>query len=129
MDGVLAQPRDRRLLDRRHDVQLLKENKENLEKAGVPDFGFSVTENHEAFSAALKTMRRENRDGGPVDPKSPQELEGTITFMNTDGTAGGAVQPNGNVVTKSLKSPNSTAVKFYAEFYFEQVRKSYWQWV
>ncbi|MDD6887943.1 MAG: hypothetical protein PUE41_05635, partial [bacterium] len=70
-------------------------NKENLEKAGVPDFGFSVTENHEAFSAALKTMRRENRDGGSVDHKSPQELEGTITFMNADGSAGGAAAGSG----------------------------------
>lgn len=69
-----------------------------MTQAGVTDFGLSVTEDHQAFSDALNRMRAENPNGASVDPQSVEELAGALTFANPEWTAGGAVQPSGNIV-------------------------------
>jgi hypothetical protein len=79
-------------------LRISEQYRNALDKAGVTDFGLSVTEDHQAFSDALERMRSENVDRAAVDAKSVAELEGSITFMNADGTAGGAVEPDGEVV-------------------------------
>lgn len=69
-----------------------------MTQAGVTDFGLSVTEDHQAFSDALNRMRAENPNGASVDPQSVDDLVGATTISNPEWTAGGAVQPSGNIV-------------------------------
>ena len=97
--GGALSPRgvDRRTV-RRDGLYVLTESRERLTQAGVTDFGLSVTEDHQAFSDALNRMRAENPNGASVDPQSVEELAGALTFANPEWTAGGAVQPSGNIV-------------------------------
>lgn len=96
--GVLPQTGvDRRGL-RRDGIHVLTESRERLTQAGVTDFGLSVTEDHQAFSDALNRMRAENPNGASVDPQSVDDLVGATTISNPEWTAGGAVQPSGNIV-------------------------------
>ena len=96
--GVLPQTGvDRRGL-RRDGIHVLTESRERLTQAGVADFGLSVTEDHQAFSDALNRMRAENPNGASVDPQSVDDLVGATTISNPEWTAGGAVQPSGNIV-------------------------------
>lgn len=88
---------DRRGL-RRDGIHVLTESRERLTQAGVTDFGLSVTEDHQAFSDALNRMRAENPNGASVDPQSVDDLVGATTISNPEWTAGGAVQPSGNIV-------------------------------
>lgn len=43
-------------------------------------------------------MRAENPNGASVDPQSVETLAGALAFANPEWTAGGAVQPSGNIV-------------------------------
>lgn len=43
-------------------------------------------------------MRAENPNGASVDPQSVDDLVGATTISNPEWTAGGAVQPSGNIV-------------------------------
>ena len=88
---------DRRTV-RRDGLYVLTESRERLTQAGVTDFGLSVTEDHQAFSDALNRMRAENPNGASVDPQSVDDLVGATTISNPEWTAGGAVQPSGNIV-------------------------------
>lgn len=81
-----------------------------MTQAGVTDFGLSVTEDHRAFSDALNRMRAENPNGASVDPQSVEELAGALTFANPEWTAGGAVQPSGNIVAV-FKNSNADSRK------------------
>ena len=88
---------DRRTV-RRDGLYVLTESRKRLTQAGVTDFGLSVTEDHQAFSDALNRMRAENPNGASVDPQSVDDLVGATTISNPEWTAGGAVQPSGNIV-------------------------------
>ena len=83
---------------RRDGLYVLTESRERLTQAGVTDFGLSVTEDHQAFSDALNRMRAENPNGASVDAQSVDDLVGATTISNPEWTAGGAVQPSGNIV-------------------------------
>lgn len=96
--GALSPGRVDRRTVRRDGLYVLTESRERLTQAGVTDFGLSVTEDHQAFSDALNRMRAENPNGASVDPQSVEELAGALTFANPKWTAGGAVQPSGNIV-------------------------------
>lgn len=78
--------------------RVLTESRKRLTQAGVTDFGLSVTEDHQAFSDSLNRMRAENPNGASVDPQSVDDLVGATTISNPEWTAGGAVQPSGNIV-------------------------------
>lgn len=69
-------------------------------KHGTPDLGLRETMDYEAFSKALDAARTANRKGAMVDPQSVKELteHGAQTFLNEDGTAGVAVERDGNIV-------------------------------
>ena len=69
-------------------------------KHGTPDLGLRETADYEAFSRALDAARTANRKGAMVDPQSVKELteHGAQTFLNEDGTAGVAVERDGNIV-------------------------------
>ena len=108
--GVLPQTGvDRRGL-RRDGIHVLTESRERLTQAGVTDFGLSVTEDHQAFSDALNRMRAENPNGASVDAQSVDDLVGATTISNPEWTAGGAVQPSGNIVAV-FKNSNADSRK------------------
>lgn len=108
--GVLPQTGvDRRGL-RRDGIHVLAESRERLTQAGVTDFGLSVTEDHQAFSDALNRMRAENPNGASVDAQSVDDLVGATTISNPEWTAGGAVQPSGNIVAV-FKNSNADSRK------------------
>ena len=97
--GVLSSGGDSVRMVRPDGGRFLTEPRKRLTQAGVTDFGLSVTEDHQAFSDALNRMRAENPNGASVDPQSVEELAGALTFANPEWTAGGAVQPSGNIVS------------------------------
>ena len=68
-----------------------------LNDSGVTDFGFETTENHEAFIRALDAAKASNKNGAAVDSKNLEDLQSAVAFMNREGTAGGAVESNGNI--------------------------------
>ena len=96
--GVLPQTGVDGRTVRRDGGRFLTEPRKRLTQAGVTDFGLSVTEDHQAFSDALNRMRAENDNGASVDPQSVETLAGALAFANPEWTAGGAVQPSGNIV-------------------------------
>ncbi len=69
-----------------------------LHESDIPDYGLQDTDDHQAFSDALARMRSDNIEGGSVDPKTVEDLAGSLTFMSSDGSTGAAIQPNGNIV-------------------------------
>lgn len=82
-------------------------------KHGTPDLGLRETTDYEAFSKALDAARTANRNGAMVDPQGVKELteHGAQTFLNEDGTAGVAVERDGNIVGvfKNPSNPTSQA--------------------
>ena len=96
--GVLPQTGVDGRTVRRDGGRFLTEPRKRLTQAGVTDFGLSVTEDHQAFSDALNRMRAENDNGASVDAQSVDDLVGATTISNPEWTAGGAVQPSGNIV-------------------------------
>lgn len=74
------------------------ETRKILADNGITDFGLRVNENHQAFSDALALAKTENPNGASVDAKTVEELQGSIVFMDENGTAGGAVKPDGDIV-------------------------------
>ena len=82
-------------------------------KHGAPDLGLRETTDYEAFSKALDAARTANRNGAMVDPQGVKELteHGAQTFLNEDGTAGVAVERDGNIVGvfKNPSNPTSQA--------------------
>lgn len=96
--GVLPQTGVDGRTVRRDGLYVLSESRKRLTQAGVTDFGLSVTEDHQAFSDALNRMRAENPNGASVDAQSVDDLVGATTISNPEWTAGGAVQPSGNIV-------------------------------
>ena len=95
---------------RRDGLYVLTESRKKLTQAGVTDFGLSVTEDHQAFSDALNRMRAENPNGASVDAQSVDDLVGATTISNPEWTAGGAVQPSGNIVAV-FKNSNADSRK------------------
>lgn len=80
--------------------QLTPEARATATAHNVPDLGVAETTDYAAFSQALDTARTANRNGAMVDPQSVAGLaeSGARTFLNPDGTAGIAVERDGNIV-------------------------------
>lgn len=80
--------------------QLTPEIRAKATERGVPDLGLSETTDYDAYSQSLDAARTANRNGAMVDPQSVEGLteSGARTFLNGDGTAGVAVERDGNIV-------------------------------
>lgn len=93
-----------------HDRELTEAVRREAAKHGTPDLGLRETTDYEAFSKALDAARTANRNGAMVDPQSVEELteHGAKTFLNEDGTAGVAVERDGNIVGVFKNPSNST---------------------
>lgn len=93
-----------------HDRELTEAVRREAEKHGAPDLGLRGTTDYEAFSKALDAARTANRNGAMVDPQSVKELteHGAKTFLNEDGTAGVAVESDGNIVGVFKNPSNHT---------------------
>ena len=93
-----------------HAGQLTEAVRREAAKHGTPDLGLRETTDYEAFSKALDAARTANRNGAMVDPQSVEELteHGAKTFLNADGTAGVAVESDGNIVGVFKNPSNST---------------------
>lgn len=93
-----------------HDRELTEAVRREAAKHGTPDLGLRGTTDYEAFSKALDAARTANRNGAMVDPQSVEELteHGAKTFLNADGTAGVAVESDGNIVGVFKNPSNST---------------------
>ena len=68
------------------------------------------TTDYQTHSEALDAARTANRNGAMVDPQSVKELteHGAKTFLNEDGTAGVAVESDGNIVGVFKNPSNHT---------------------
>lgn len=93
-----------------HDRELTEAVRREAAKHGAPDLGLRGTTDYEAFSKALDAARTANRNGAMVDPQSVKELteHGAKTFLNEDGTAGVAVESDGNIVGVFKNPSNHT---------------------
>lgn len=93
-----------------HDRELTEAVRREAAKHGTPDLGLRGTTDYKAFSKALDAARTANRNGAMVDPQSVEELteHGAKTFLNADGTAGVAVESDGNIVGVFKNPSNST---------------------
>ena len=93
-----------------HDRELTEAVRREAAKHGAPDLGLRGTTDYEAFSEALDAARTANRNGAMVDPQSVKELteHGAKTFLNADGTAGVAVESDGNIVGVFKNPSNRT---------------------
>lgn len=93
-----------------HARQLTEAVRREAAKHGTPDLGLRETTDYEAFSKALDAARTANRNGAMVDPQSVEELteHGAKTFLNEDGTAGVAVERDGNIVGVFKNPSNRT---------------------
>lgn len=80
--------------------KLTPEIRDKAAERGTPDLGLSETTDYAAYSQALDAARTANRNGAMVDPQSVDGLteSGARTFLNGDGTAGVAVERDGNIV-------------------------------
>lgn len=80
--------------------QLTPEIRAKATERGVPNLGLSETTDYAAYSQALDAARTANRNGAMVDPQSVDGLteSGARTLLNGDGTAGVAVERDGNIV-------------------------------
>ncbi len=93
-----------------HAGQLTETVRREAAKHGTPDLGLRETTDYDAFSKALDDARTANRNGAMVDPQSVEELteHGAKTFLNADGTAGVAVEHDGNIVGVFKNPSNHT---------------------
>ena len=93
-----------------HDRELTETVRRRATDRDVPDLGLRETADYEAFSKALDAARTANRNGAMVDPQSVEELteHGAKTFLNADGTAGVAVERDGNIVGVFKNPSNRT---------------------
>lgn len=93
-----------------HDRELTEAVRREAAKHGAPDLGLRGTTDYETFSKALDAARTANRNGAMVDPQSVKELteHGAKTFLNADGTAGVAVESDGNIVGVFKNPSNHT---------------------
>lgn len=93
-----------------HDRELTEAVRRRATDRDVPDLGLRETADYEAFSKALDAARTANRNGAMVDPQSVEELteHGAKTFLNADGTAGVAVESDGNIVGVFKNPSNRT---------------------
>lgn len=93
-----------------HDRELTEAVRRRATDRDVPDLGLRETADYEAFSKALDAARTANRNGAMVDPQGVKELteHGAKTFLNGDGTAGVAVERDGNIVGVFKNPSNHT---------------------
>ena len=93
-----------------HAGQLTEAVRREAAKHGTPDLELRETTDYETFSKALDAARTANRNGAMVDPQSVKELteHGAKTFLNADGTAGVAVESDGNIVGVFKNPSNHT---------------------
>lgn len=91
-------------------LRVTPEHRAKLTESGVTDTHLSdVSDNYAAFSNALDRAREANDFGAWVDPKSVDELaeKGAKTFLSDDGSAGVAVEKDGNISGVFKNSSNS----------------------
>lgn len=96
------------------------DTRNSLNKAGVTDFQLAPTEDKQGFAEALNAAKQSNTNGAAVDSKTPEELQGAVTFISPDGMAGGAVEPNGNI-TAVFKNANSTGKRAGIDIAFSAI--------
>ena len=93
-----------------HDRELTEAVRRRATDRDVPDLGLRETTDYQTYSEALDAARTANRNGAMVDPQSVEELteHGAKTFLNEDGTAGVAVESDGNIVGVFKNPSNRT---------------------
>lgn len=93
-----------------HAGQLTEAVRRRATERDVPNLDLRETTDYETFSKALDAARTANRNGAMVDPQSVKELteHGAKTFLNADGTAGVAVESDGNIVGVFKNPSNHT---------------------
>lgn len=93
-----------------HGRELTEAVRRRAAERDVPNLGLRETTDYQTYSEALDAARTANRNGAMVDPQSVEELteHGAKTFLNGDGTAGVAVERDGNIVGVFKNPSNRT---------------------
>lgn len=97
-----------------HSRLVTREISERLKKNGAGNFSLVEVSDKQSFVNALDQMRKDNSEGGAVDPKTAEELKEAKAFLTDDGAAGVAVEPNGNITAvfknKKISGAKNAAV-------------------
>lgn len=93
-----------------HGRELTEAVRRRATERDVPNLDLRETTDYQTYSEALDAARTANRNGAMVDPQSTEELteHGARTFLNEDGTAGVAVESDGNIVGVFKNPSNHT---------------------
>lgn len=82
--------------------------KQMKEANDITDLDMQETEDKQAFAKAIKEAKAANPHGGAVDEHSVDELKTFKTFLSSNGMAGVAVKPDGDI-TAVFKNSNYKA--------------------
>lgn len=88
-----------------------KKTRQIMDERGLPNLGLKEsTGDNTSFSYALEQAKANNPHGAFVDSQSAENLNasGTRTFLSSDGMAGAAVRPDGDIVGVFKNSQNRT---------------------
>lgn len=88
-----------------------KKTRQIMDERGLPNLGLKeITGDNTSFSYALEQAKANNPHGAFVDSQSAENLNasGTRTFLSSDGMAGAAVRPDGDIVGVFKNSQNRT---------------------
>lgn len=88
-----------------------KKTRQIMDERGLPNLGLKEsTGDNTSFSYALEQAKSNNPHGAFVDSQSAENLNasGTRTFLSSDGMAGVAVRPDGDIVGVFKNSQNRT---------------------
>ena len=88
-----------------------KKTRQIMDERGLPNLGLKEsTGDNTSFSYALEQAKANNPHGAFVDSQSAENLNasGTRTFLSSDGMAGVAVRPDGDIVGVFKNSQNRT---------------------
>ena len=95
-DNAIAREKER------HANAKLQEAKK---KNGIVDVGLSDTKDKRKFAEAIREAKKANPNGGAVDEHPISELRTYKTFLSSNGMAGVAVKPDGDI-TSVFKNSN-----------------------
>lgn len=85
-----------------------KKTRQTMNDEGIVDLGLQRTTNERQFDIAIKNAKNANKNGACVDTHPRDELESFKLILSSDGMAGVAVKPDGDI-TAVFKNSNSKA--------------------
>lgn len=85
-----------------------KKTRQTMNEHGIANLGLERTTNSDRFNASIELAKKANKNGACVDIHPLEELDTFKLILSSDGMAGVAVKPDGDI-TAVFKNSNSAA--------------------